>query len=73
MPDMFAYRAEKLEGGWSERKILTRFVSPRLLIADEFMLDETTPEETHFLLEQIEQEFLIGRTFRRQCPLCECG
>lgn len=55
MPDMFAYREEKLEGGWSERKILTRFVSPRLLIADEFMLDETTPEETHFLLELVER------------------
>ena len=31
------------------------------------------PEFVGRLFEQIEQEFLIGRAFRRQCPLCERG
>ena len=51
---MLDYLAEKLEAGWSEKKVVAHFAKYRLLVVDDFMLHETNAVQTHFLVELTE-------------------
>ena len=57
LPDMLDYRAERIEAGWSERKVIGHYAKYKLLILDEFLLDTPTSEEARFLLELTERRY----------------
>lgn len=57
MPDMLAYRAEKLAAGWPEKRVLNRFAGFKVLILDEHLIDKPTTDQMHFLLELTERRY----------------
>ena len=57
MPDMLAYRAEKLAAGWPEKRVLNRFAGYKVLILDEHLIDKPTTDQMHFLLELTERRY----------------
>lgn len=57
MPDMLAYRTEKMDGGWKERKVLKHFAAYKVLILDEWLIDKPTTDQMHFLLELTELRY----------------
>lgn len=57
MPDMLAYRAEKLDAGWPEKRVLNRFAGYKVLILDEHLIDKPTTDQMHFLLELTERRY----------------
>ena len=73
MPDMLAYRAEKLSAGWAERKVLNKYAAHKMLVEDGFLIDKPSTEQMHFLLELTERRYDGTSTiFRSQCPTDEC-
>lgn len=56
-PDMLGYRAERMEAGWSEGKVIAHFAPYKVLILDEFLIDVPSTEEIHFLLELTERRY----------------
>jgi DNA replication protein DnaC len=72
MPDMLAYRAEKLAAGWAEKKVLNKFAAYKVLILDEHLIDKPTTEQMHFLLELTERRYDSSSTiFCSQYPVDE--
>lgn len=72
MPDMLAYRAEKLAAGWPEKKVLNKYAAYKVLILDEHLIDEPTPDQMHFLLELTERRYDSTSTvFCSQYPVDE--
>ena len=72
MPDMLAYRAEKLSAGWPEKKVLNKFAAYKVLILDEHLIDKPTTEQMHFLLELTERRYDSSSTiFCSQYPVDE--
>ena len=61
-PDMLEYRAERIEAGWSEGKVIGRFAPYKVLILDEFLIDVPSTEEIHFLLELTERRYDCSST-----------
>ncbi len=57
MPDMLAYRTEKLDSGWPEKRVLNRFAGYKVLILDEHLIDKPTTDQMHFLLELTERRY----------------
>lgn len=57
MPDMLAYREERMKAGWAEKKVLRKFASCKVLILDEWLIDKPTTEQMHFLLELTELRY----------------
>lgn len=57
MPDMLAYRAEKLAAGWPEKRVLNRFAGYKVLVLDEHLIDKPTTDQMHFLLELTERRY----------------
>ena len=57
MPDMLAYRAEKMAAGWPEKKVLNRFSGYKVLIIDEHLIDKPDTDQMHFLLELTERRY----------------
>lgn len=57
MPDMLAYRAEKMAAGWPEKKVLNKYAAYKVLILDEHLIDKPTTEQMHFLLELTERRY----------------
>ena len=57
MPDMLAYREERMRAGWAEKKVLRKFASCKILILDEWLIDKPTTEQMHFLLELTELRY----------------
>lgn len=69
MPDMLAYRSEKLAAGWAEKKVLNKYASYKVLILDEFLIDKPTTDQMHFLLELTERRYDSASTiFCSQYP-----
>ena len=72
MPDMLAYRAEKLAAGWAEKKVSDEFAAYKVLILDEQLIDKPTTEQTRFLLEPAERRYDGSSTiFCSQYPVDE--
>ena len=70
MPDMLAYRAEKLAAGWPEKKVLNKFAAYKVLVLDEHLIDKPTTEQMHFLLELTERRYDSASTiFCSQYPV----
>lgn len=70
MPDLFDYWSEKKSAGWSEKRILKRLLGYKVLIIDEFLLEEIKSEDAHFLMELMERRFDCTSTiFCTQYPL----
>ena len=57
MPDMLAYRSEKMDAGWPEKKVLNKYAAYKVLILDEHLIDKPTKEQMHFLLELTERRY----------------
>ena len=57
LPDMLAYRSEKLDAGWQEKRVINRFAGYKVLILDEYLIDKPTTEEMHYLLELTERRY----------------
>ena len=57
MPDMLAYRSEKMDAGWPEKKVLNKYAACKVLILDEHLIDKPTKEQMHFLLELTERRY----------------
>ena len=57
MPDMLAYRSEKMDAGWPEKKVLNKYAAYKVLIIDEHLIDKPTKEQMHFLLELTERRY----------------
>ena len=72
MPDMLAYRAEKMAAGWPEKKVLNKYAAYKVLILDEHLIDKPTTEQMHFLLELTERRYDSSSTiFCSQYPVDE--
>ena len=72
MPDMLAYRAEKMSAGWPEKKVLNKYAAYKVLILDEFLIDKPTTDQMHFLLELTERRYDNASTiFCSQYPVDE--
>lgn len=72
MPDMLAYRAEKLSAGWAEKKVLNKYAAYKVLVVDEFLIDKPTTDQMHFLLELTERRYDSSSTiFCSQYPTDE--
>ena len=72
MPDMLAYRAEKIAAGWPEKKVLNKYAAYKVLILDEHLIDKPTTEQMHFLLELTERRYDSSSTiFCSQYPVDE--
>ena len=72
MPDMLAYRAEKMAAGWPEKKVLNKYAAYKVLIPDEHLIDKPTTEQMHFLLELTERRYDSSSTiFCSQYPVDE--
>ena len=57
MPDMLAYREEKMAAGWPEKKVLNKYVGYKVLVIDENLIDKPTTDQMHFLLEVTERRY----------------
>lgn len=57
MPDMLAFREERMKAGWSEKKVLRKFAGFKVLVIDEWLIDKPTTEQMHFLLELTELRY----------------
>lgn len=57
MPDMLAFREERMKAGWSEKKVLRKFAGFKVLVVDEWLIDKPTTEQMHFLLELTELRY----------------
>lgn len=57
MPDMLAYRSERLDAGWPEKRVLNRFAGYKVLVLDEHLIDKPTTDQMHFLLELTERRY----------------
>jgi DNA replication protein DnaC len=57
MPDMFAYREERMSAGWNERKVLKHYASYKVLVLDEWLVDEVNSDQLHFLMELTELRY----------------
>lgn len=57
MPDMLAYREEKMSAGWPEKKVLSKYTSYKVLVIDEHLIDKPTTDQMHFLLELTERRY----------------
>ena len=57
MPDMLAYREEKMAAGWPEKKVLNKYVGYKVLVIDEHLIDKPTTDQMHFLLELTERRY----------------
>ena len=72
MPDMLAYRAEKIAAGCPEKKVLNKYAAYKVLILDEHLIDKPTTEQMHFLLELTERRYDSCSTiFCSQYPVDE--
>ena len=57
MPDMLAYRQERMAAGVSEKKVLRKFAGFKVLVVDEWLIDKPTADQMHFLLELTELRY----------------
>ena len=57
MPDMLAFRAEKMAAGWPEKKVLSKYAAYKVLILDEHLIDKPNTDQMHFLLELTERRY----------------
>ncbi|MEG0791845.1 MAG: ATP-binding protein [Gordonibacter sp.] len=57
MPDLLGYRAEKMNAGWTEKRILNKYAGYKVLVIDEFLIDKPTTDQMHFLLELTELRY----------------
>ena len=57
LPDMLAYRTEKLSAGWQEKRVINRFAGYKVLVLDEYLIDKPNTDEMHFLLELTERRY----------------
>lgn len=57
MPDMLAYREEKMAAGWPEKKVLNKYASYKVLVIDEHLIDQPNTGQMHFLLELTERRY----------------
>ncbi|MGN8690490.1 ATP-binding protein [Atopobiaceae bacterium HCP3S3_F7] len=57
MPDMLAYRSEKMDAGWPEKKVLNKYAAYKVPIIDEHLIDKPTKEQMHFLLELTKRRY----------------
>lgn len=57
MPDMLAYRDEKIACGWPEKKVLNKYASYKVLVIDEHLIDAPNTDQMHFLLELTERRY----------------
>lgn len=57
MPDMLAYREEKMAAGWPEKKVLNKYASYKVLVIDEHLIDKPSTDQMHFLLELTERRY----------------
>lgn len=57
MPDMLAYRQERMAAGISEKKVLRKFAGFQVLVVDEWLIDKPTADQMHFLLELTELRY----------------
>lgn len=62
MPDLFAYRAERVQAGWSQKKVLNHFANYRLLVVDEVGMGSVGDEDVHFLFELVERRYDCSST-----------
>ena len=51
------YRAEKMNAGWTEKRILNKYAGYKVLVIDEFLIDKPTTDQMHFLLELTELRY----------------
>lgn len=54
---MLAYREEKMAAGWSEKKVLNKYASYKVLVIDEHLIDQPNTDQMHFLLELTERRY----------------
>lgn len=66
MPDMLAYRDEKIASGWPEKKVLNKYASYKVLVIDEHLIDAPNTDQMHFLLELTERRYDNSSTI--YCP-----
>lgn len=72
MPDMLAYRAEKMAADWPEKKVLNKYAAYKVLILDEHLIDKPTTNQMHFLIELTERRYGSSSTiFCSQYPVDE--
>ena len=57
MPDMLAYREEKMAAGWPEKKVLNKYVGYKVLVIDEHLIHKPTTDQKHILLELTERRY----------------